>query len=191
MIEYPNLIPITVVAAVAIFLAREMLEAVRRVLANRRKRHALRLLLAAECERNQWVIHWMRNHIPELQEALKQGHVIEVRKTAAGYDRLSVLYEEGHSSSPIPHVKDKTIDRYLFEAASIDAQLFKAIEGVATSLPVLSHLREGLIERVAEDKAWLGSWVEYALRELKDIETSIGVLYKACTGKNATPHRVR
>ncbi|MBD8619304.1 hypothetical protein IFT67_10270 [Sphingomonas sp. CFBP 13728] len=191
MIEHPNILPLTVVAAIAIFLAREILEAIRRFSANRRKRHALRLLLAAECERNQWVIKWMREKVKRIETSDVDNEVIQIDKTATGYDRFNIIGPKGTSSAPIPTVKTAALDRYLFEAASVDAKLFGRMEDVVSHLATLAHLREGLIDHVSEGQEWLKPWAEYAREELADVELAISTLYKACTGKSVTPHQVR
>jgi len=185
-----TLLPVTVIAAIGIFFAREILEAIRRRMANGRKRHALRLLLAAECERNQWFIKWMRRNIEKALEC-EADMVIEVRKKPAGYDVLTISGEKMLSSSAMPNVTIHSTDKYLFEAASVDPKLFNALEAVAAHLPVLSHLRQGLIEHVADDREWLSAWGEYAREELDDVESSLKALYLVCTGKAEVPHRVR
>lgn len=191
MIELPSVIPLTAIVALAIFITREFMESIRRFFANRRKRHALRLLLAAECEKNQWFIQWMRSHIPSLLSDFEVGADIEIKKTAAGYDRLFIRRGPNSSSSPVPQVRSTIVDRHLLEVASVDRKLFNALEAVATSLPILTHLRDGLIEHISEERQWLESWSVYALREMQDVEVVNTALYKICTGKPSIPPRIR
>jgi hypothetical protein len=49
------LLPVTVIAAIALFALKEVLETIRRRQADARRGQAFRTLLARECEINHWV----------------------------------------------------------------------------------------------------------------------------------------
>lgn len=197
MIERFDLIPLTVVAAGIIFLLKEILEAARRFAASRRKMHALRALLAAECERNRWTINWLRRQAPDIRDALREGLPISVKTTATGVQRLAFDTPGGGGSSPIPDAHAAVLDKYLFEAASLDVRLFARMEAALACTAELKHLRRGLFENVIDDQKWLEGWTEYAEEELETIEnemqryTSYVPASRLCTGKPLTTSRLR
>jgi len=193
MFETPNVIPVTVTVAIVIFVARELLESRRRRLANKRKLAAIRTQLAAECERTNWAIRWIRRAITDMRSAFERGKVVEVKKTALGANRLVFRTIDGQSSSSVfPKAHSTIIDKYLFEVASFDAPLFglmvNALEGVAE----LNHVLDSLLDYIGEkDQPWLEGWCDYASKEVGDSEEPILYLYESCTGKPLTTTRLR
>ncbi|WP_294198906.1 hypothetical protein [uncultured Sphingomonas sp.] len=133
----------------------------------------------------------MSSNIEGIVEAIQENASIAFRKTATGKTRLCISRGEGEASSPIPQISTQVVDKYLFEAASVDATLFGAMEAMAAALNTLAHLRESLIELVSEGGQWFDSWAEYALEELEGVDQALASLYRVCTGKNHVPHRVR
>jgi hypothetical protein len=60
------LLPSTVIVAVALFVLKEAIEAVRRWRAQRRQIKAFKILLARECELNQWANMSLKRAINEI-----------------------------------------------------------------------------------------------------------------------------
>ena len=193
MFEHPNLIPLTVVVAFGIFVLKEILEAWRRWRANLRKLHALKALLSAECERNYWTIKWLMDKMPEIRNALDNERIISIETTSSGKQRLQFRSKStgGTGSSPIPKSHFSTLDKYLFEVASLDARLFGKMETTLASAAELNHLCSSLVEMVGERPPMLRSWTEYAERTLVNVEADIGALYRYCTGVALTKWRLR
>jgi cellobiose phosphorylase len=184
MFESPRFIPLTVVVAVLIFLLRELMEAHRRHNTNRRKLTAIKNQLAAECERNNWAIRWLRTAANDVRAAVSDQAEVKIQITAIGTRRLVFPSEDGDSSSPIPKTYTDILNKYLFEVASLDANLFERMIDAATSLAELDHVLNSLIEH-AEDQGqfWLEGWSHYASSEIGDIEEPILYLYECCTGE--------
>lgn len=185
-----DIVPVTVVAATILFMARELLEALRRYKSNRRKLVALRSIISIECERLQWFIKSMRSHAENILEAIQNEHHVVLRDYRIEDLRIFINHPEGEGSSPVPKVATDIFQKYLFEAASVDRNLFDAMSELNTSLPMFLHLRAGLIYHVGEASHFLGGWCEYCLRELVDLEVNLFKLYRVCKTGNSVPHRV-
>ena len=192
MIENPNVIPLTVAAAVAIFLLRELVDTTRRYRSNARKLHALRALLAAECERNNFAIGRLREQADEIRYALEQELEIILQDARTGRDRLVIMNgRDLHVSSPIPKLHSSTLDQYLFEAASLDRELFRLMEHATVCLAEVAHIREGIITYTTDETEHLESFPDYAIRELDEALEGVRSLYLYCQGEPLTATRVR
>ena len=192
MLEKPNVIPLTVVAAVLIFIAREILEAHRRRAANKRKIAAIKNQLASECERTNWSICWLRQAIKDVRSALDGGNPVEIQTTPIGIRRLFFPSADGDSSSPVPKALSGALDKYLFEVASLDADLFRRMIEALSGVAELNHILDSLVEYVEEKgQPWLEGWCHNASREVGGSEETLLYLYEACTGQPLIKARLR
>jgi len=192
MFESPHAIPITVTAAVVIFILRELLEGHRRRTANNRKLAAIKNQLASECERTNWAIRWIRSAISDIRTALEYRKDIKIETNFSGNRRLVFINEDGDSSSLVPKAYSQVIDKYLFEVASLDSRLFAKMVDSLAGLAELNHVLESLVEYVEETgQPWLEGWCDYASREVGISEEPILYLYEACTGLALTKTRLR
>ncbi|KPH80561.1 hypothetical protein AE618_12380 [Bosea vaviloviae] len=78
----------------------------------------------------------------------------------------------------------------MLEVATLDSDLYKALEPAVDEIATLKHVRNGFIE-YAEDEDFRDGFTDYATRELDDIEASFKALYKYCTGQDGVPARLR
>lgn len=179
MIEHPNVIPIAVVVAICIFLAKEVLEFVRRHRLNARKMHAIRRFLAVECERNSFAIQKMIEQIRATDEAHESGWPIALEKEGS-FDRLVINPAgKGHSSAIVRPVHTDAVQKYLFEVASLDGAVFEMMEKTLDTL----------IE--ANDRQHLGGFAGYAIEELDEALDAVRALYFKCTNDPLAQGRVR
>jgi hypothetical protein len=191
-VEHPDLIPIAVVVAVAIFLAKEFIEAFRRWRSNVRKLHAVRRFIAVECERNEFAIGRLLGQAAEIQEALTGDLEVKIEKRESGHHRLVITADDGmHGSAPVPNIHMEMIEKYLFEAASLDAGLFAQMEATLEALIDAAHVRNGFIEYVDEDPEHLEGFPQFAKRELADALDRNRDLYFRCTCEPLAKGRVR
>lgn len=192
MIEHPNVIPIAVVVAICIFLVKEVLEAIRRARLNGRKLHAIKRFVAAECERNGYAIEKMIGQVRAVDEAHEGGWPIEIERKESGLTRLTIRPAgEGFSSSVVSTIHMDAAQKYLFEVASLDAAVFAAMEKVLDTLVEAKHVRDSLIEYVANDRQHLGGFAEYAIGELDDALEAVRDLYFKCANEPLAKGRVR
>jgi hypothetical protein len=192
MIEHPNVLPLTVVAALAIFIAREILEWFRRARSDSRKLHAIRRFLAAECEKNEFAVSRLLEHVHSMNEALINERDFIIVQKQNGIPHLSINWAgDDYSSNPIFKFHTSTLEKYLFDAANLDAELFELMEKLLDSLSEVSHVRESLISYVSEDRKYLDHFEEYATRRLDDAIDPIRNLYFKCTNEPLTKTRIR
>ena len=195
-----SLVPVTVLAAVVLFLLKEAVEYVRRTRADSRKIHALKALLARECELNFWTIKSLRSiliNVPKPDDGNPQI-VVRVEKREGGVPVVRITSTDGGVDSirHIPRAHRELMSKYLLDVATLDKDLFAALEPAYDSVAELEHVRESLI-RIEESAGeidldqFLGAFSEYAIDELKDAEEALARLYKHCTGKPLEKHRLR
>lgn len=78
------LFPVTVVAAVVLFVAREVVEDIKRRRANARKGRAFRTLLARECELNHLAHKRLTEALLKIQEAFRDGVAADYKISSQG-----------------------------------------------------------------------------------------------------------
>ncbi|UTJ49784.1 hypothetical protein NLZ15_22695 (plasmid) [Atlantibacter subterranea] len=196
----PSLLPITVVAAIALFALKEVLEFIRRRSADRRKSHAFRTLLARECEVNHWA-HW------RLQETLREIHEDHEKGVKATYTATELpggdaLWRRtdqggGYSGGGLPDARTDLISKIMVDVATMDKKLFTPLENAYDSLIEMRHIRASLLRFVSskdeEDQMHLQGFPEYGLSELEGVKEDLDKLYLECTGRSIdrTDMRVR
>jgi hypothetical protein len=83
------------------------------------------------------------------------------------------------------------IEKYLFEAASLDAGLFAQMEETLEAIIDAAHVRNSLIEYVDEDPEHLEGFPQFAKRELDEALDHNRDLYFRCTCEPLAQGRVR
>lgn len=193
-----SFIPITVVAAVIIFLVKEILELIRRRRADVRRIAGLKTMLAREIELNNWTIKALKMTLQAVEHGLEEQppdqFFINFEKFGRAVFKV-VRSNRGPASWPIPEVHGAIISRYMFDAASLDRELFRSLQSTYDAISELQHLRESLISYVMNEDTdfpdFLSGFVEYARKELSKIQSPLSSLYQICTGQELIEHRLR
>ncbi len=189
----PSLLPVTVVAAITLFVLKEVLEFIKRWRADRRRSHAFRTLLARECEVNHWA-HW------RLEGTLREIHEDEERGVKADYvatelpggDALWRRTRPGgeYSGGGLPDARTDLMSKLMVDVATLDKKLFVPLEAAYDSLITMRHIRASLIRFVSsedeEDQMHLQGFPEYGLGELEGVKEDLDRLYRECTGRSLT-----
>lgn len=192
MIEHPNVIPIAVVVAICLFMAKEVLEFFRRSKLNGRKMLAIKRFLAVECERNSFAIEKLIDHVREVDEARENGWTITIEPQQNGLPRLGIADEnKNFGSGLIRPIRNDALQKYLFEMAALDGALFGIMENTLDALIEANHVRDSLIEYVSNDRQHLGGFKDYAVEELDEALDAIRDLYFKCTNEPLAKGRVR
>jgi hypothetical protein len=192
MIEHPNVIPIAVVVAIFIFLAKEALEFSRRARVNSRKMHAIRRFLASECERNGFAIEQIIEQARAVDEAQESGWPIVIEERGNGPTRLTIRYEGvGFSSSVVRQIHTEAAQKHLFDVASLDETLFGIIEKTLDTLVEAKHVRDSLVSYIQDDPNHLCGFAAYANDELDEALDAVRELYFQCTNEPLARGRVR
>lgn len=195
-----TLLPATALVALFVFLARESLEFFRRRGSDRRKIAALTHLLARECELNYWTIKALRYiviQIPSEENPEAQG-TLSIERTSSGraYARITSWDGGSESHHGIPQVHRDLMSKFLLDVATVDQKLFLVMEPAYDALAEIEHVRDSLLAapeapHFIGQKDYLEGFAGYAKDELNEAETRLQALYKHCTGKDLTQHRLR
>jgi hypothetical protein len=194
-----NILPVTVVAAILLFIAREIIDLIKRKKSDRRKIYAAKSLIARECELNHWTINSLRNIINTIKEERNNSTVYFAILRRNNGELLLRAREEGEDhykyGSAFPIVHSEQFKRFLYESASIDKNIFNLLLNYQSSISGLSHIREQLIYFIEPedeaDKIWLDGFLDYAERELSEIFEETEKVYRLCANKDLEDHRLR
>lgn len=194
-----SIVPLTVIAAIVLFLIKEFAEGVRRYRADQRKRIALRTLLARECELNNWTIKSIKHIVETIRDESEENSLIEFSfifpKSGKPQFRVKHPDSEFKNGSGLGSIHRDIMSKNLLDVATLDKELFSALQPAYDSIANLEHLRESLIYYVDpeddQDKMHLEGFIHYALNELEDVKKDLSNLYMECTGQALNTHRVR
>ncbi|WP_299827094.1 hypothetical protein [uncultured Roseobacter sp.] len=191
----PNLLPITVLGAVALFLVKETLEGIRRRNATKRKRRAMRRMLKDELERNKWALRSLRNSVNMVESLLQRPlATISLRTDRLGGRKIR-LQEDGdgaYSERPLPEIHSDFIKENVLEIALVDKKIFEEALAVLDALAEMEHVLKGVLDySESQDMGFLKGFAEYAHKELDDCETALANLYTKITGKPYEEFRLR
>jgi hypothetical protein len=195
----PSLLPVTVLAAIALFVLKEVVEFIKRWRADRRKNHAFRTLLASECEVNHWAHFSLYETLRQIEDDHEKGRRVEyVIKVLQGGDAQWRRNEPGgYSGGSLPDARTDLMSKIMIDVATLDKKLFTRLEAAYDSLIEMRHIRASLIQFVTSDdehdQMHLQGFPEYALGELDGVLDDLDKLYQECTGRALTPadRRVR
>ena len=199
MEEQNSILPITVVAAIALFVIREVVESLRRRGANRRRISAIKKMLARECEQNNWFLRRLGDAFRGGAVGLLQEPQIKLRIVTNSINEPQLLsqFADGDmfSQMPVPKCHRKALESHLLDVAIVDKTLFALMEEAYSSVLEMEHVRSSLLENLSgerkDDDDFIISFLEYGLREFDDAKASIEALYRGCTGKVLTEFRLR
>jgi hypothetical protein len=187
--------PVTVVAAVVLFVAKEGVEVVRRYRARQRKLKAIKVLLTEELERNYWALTTLTDTLKTIGKHIDHEGVFFIRSDATGnlHFRYSAR-DVGEGGNSIPDVHTEHFDEFLPQVAELDEKFFGQMREGYKLMPELLHIRDSLVAYVSETdpaEKRLDGFYQYGLRVLSDVETQIKPLYKSITGEELVKSRVR
>ncbi len=195
-----SLLPLTALVAILVFACKEILEYFRRRNGDQRKLHALKVLLARECELNLWSTKTLRRIFSEVNTGENENPQIrvEIQKTTSGRPFARVVSDDEGTESHIsvPNVHRELMSKFLLEVAILDKKLFETMEPAYDRLAELEHIRESLLivqdapEFMGQD-GYIEGLASYSVDKIQKAEDALGVLYKHCTGKALTKHRLR
>lgn len=191
-----NLFPITVIAAISLFLIKELVELYRRTMADKRKSSAIKKLLSSEIEKNNWVIKSLRRHLQSVQDRWHESEFVVVSSYPSGYRIAERRNDGGSGSAPLFQVSTTVFDKVVFELPVLDEALFKLAENAYESLAEVMHVSNSLVEHInnkdelpADDL--MAEFCEYALEEIDEAYKHLSILYNKCTGEELKSHKLR
>lgn len=193
--SFDSFLSATIVVAIILFFAKEILESIRRYRARERARRANRLLLKRECELNYWVYTCLFRIASQLQADVNSG-VDETYAVARRSDQsiaFRTLHIDGFSETTIPPTRIAVIEKLLLDAASNDGSLYEVLQQAYEAMIDMEHVRESLFRHVEDEDGdgFLAGFHNFALNELADSLVALRALYKECTGEVLTTWQVR
>ncbi|WP_150410030.1 hypothetical protein [Xanthomonas sontii] len=194
-------LPATVVAAIIIFLIKELLELRRRKKERTRKLKAVSLLLAEEIEKNHWAHRSFFSALSSLQKSDEGSDKAQFRLHVSrnGTEHLRVKYEpdeEFESGQWIPKFHDEQYKKLLPILAELDENLFKQVNLAYGELAELTHYRDMLVGFLAGEDPGPGleqtrDFLASLAHEKMDYFKSLNSAYKAINGEDLKGWRLR
>lgn len=191
-----NFFPITVIAAISLFLIKELVELYRRIMADKRKSSAIKRLLSSEIEKNNWVIKSLRRHLQSVQDGWHESEFVVVSSYPSGYRIQEKRNDGGGGGAPLFQVSTTVFDIVVFELPVLDGALFKLAENAYESLAEVKHVSNSLVEHINNkddhpDHDFMTLFCEYALEEVDEAYKHLSILYEKCTGEELKSHKLR
>ncbi len=193
----PRILPVSVIAAICLFLFREVLEYLKKKSDTKQKLKAFRHLLSRECELNYFAFDRMKQILTSISSACEENGQsrLSIARKSNGQAVFVNRVDEKSYSMPVPTAHSQQIRALLTDLAILNQALFEKVEMALDATTTFEHLRDSLIHFLTTDdeydKNFLCSFPGYALRELKTGTEAIFALYTACTGKTLDVKRVR
>jgi hypothetical protein len=196
---FASLLPATVIAAIALFFVKEVVESIRRWRADARKGRAFRTLLARECELNHWTYKRLKEALLAIQEDFQKGLTAEysIRRLTSGevMFRRQEHHGRGWSEGGLPDAHTDLMSKVMLDVATLDKSLFACLEPAYDAAINMSHVRESFMRFIESDEQdrqmFFRDFLEYGLDQLEEILADLENLYRKCTGKKLEFIRVR
>lgn len=187
-----NFFPITVTAAIFLFVFKEIVEAYKINVSKKRKVRAIKFILANEIEKNNWVVKSLQRHLKDIENDWDDFE-FRVIDTRSGGVRIECIDKENDCSSgaPIFFVSTKVFDSVYLELSVLDNDLFEVASSAYEKVAEVKHIHDSLIEHVHNKEEMIKGFCDYGLKELADSYMELSKLYKACTGKALDGHKLR
>lgn len=196
---------VAIVVAVLVFLTREGLEARRRNKSRQRQIAAIKIGLARACELNNWTVKSLRSQfaaMPSLEEETEDDgrppeFAVSFRRNGR-VDLLETKESEVRKISPLLEARLEDLKANFLDVAELEPNLLPVLDEAITALENLNHARDSLVSYLLKEDEFaqdfdemLPSFVSYGRECIEDTHQALDVLYKRCTGKALTEHRVR
>lgn len=190
-------LPVTVVAAIVLFVLKESFELFRRYKSEGRTKKALRALLAVECER----IHYTTRNLRDILEIVQRWEhddpvpiKISLRLSRDGEVTFQHMTDDdGSGGSFVVRTTHRDfMSEQLLTVATLDADLYKALQPALDAVNEMEHVRQSFISYMEDpEREHLVGFAEYGLEELDDTYKELNTLYMTCTGKELKNYRIR
>ena len=185
-----QLLPATVLVAILIFLAREILEGRRRKAADARKVKALKMVLARECQLNYTAIGRLRDTLMEIKEhgVTEDAARLSLSNNAAGgYIYMITDHSGSGVGGVLIAIQRDTLLKYLVEIAGLDEGFYSKCEIALDGLSEADHVYQGLVHGPEKHfpstpENYYKGLIDYGLAELNESIARLQELYLVCTG---------
>lgn len=186
-----NAFPITVVAAIILFVVKEIVEFVKKTREKARKIAAYKALIAEELLKNAWSLKALKRLCFELQEPTLRE--IEYKKSASGTERVIVRTEEGVHETFFWKIHTAAFEKIMTDLAVSHSKLFKSAAEVYSLLAEVKHVRESIIDFAEFEmpKHMIKGLGDYGNNTLEEASAAVKSAYKTYTGEELVGHKLR
>ncbi|QJP95459.1 hypothetical protein C6Y56_12960 [Pseudomonas fluorescens] len=186
-----SILPVSVLAAVVLFIVKEVVEFFKRSSERKRKISAYKILLSEELEKNLWTL----NYLTSICHAIGDEHFtgISYRRTSSGSEQIAVHVGRQGGYGPLWNVYSSIFDKAVVDLAVIDKKLFEKSKIAYECLAEARHIRNSIV-RLCEDESlneYVHTFPEYALGILREAVDALDILYVACAGKKLDRPKLR
>ena len=186
-----SILPVSVLAAVVLFIVKEIVEFFKRSSERKRKISAYKILLSEELEKNLWTL----NYLISVCHAIGDEHFtgISYRRTSSGAEQVAVHVGREGDYGPLWNVYSSVFDKAVVDLAVIDKKLFEKSKTTYECLAEARHIRNSII-RICEDELlheYVETFPEYGLGVLREAVNAIDILYVECVGKKLDRPKLR
>jgi len=189
-----GLIPISVFAAIILFICKEVVEFFRRKKANFRKVSAIKILLSEEIQLNYWVWLQMKSLINTVKDKTATS-TFNIVLSSSGAERFEESRADGSSGGQaFPKISENIYQKVILEIAELDANLYSFLKNYHLKISELQHLRNGVYDYVDEngkELMWQDGYVSYSEDQLPLIKECMSSLFLQCSGKKLEKPRIR
>lgn len=197
-----DLLPIPVFMALVLFVAREILESIKKRRAEARKIAAYKQLIAEEIELNYGAYLSLKNIFTELEENKEKwdGGTYEAKFKESGSLYVHVTYEgKLVMASPARKPSSSKHDKVVVSIAEIDNQFYEKVRLGYSRVIELNHLYDSLIKGLKASEfdepfphiITKSGFLGYALNECEKIYSGLNELYIFCKGFKLEKGRLR
>lgn len=197
-----DILPVPVFMALVLFVAREVLETIKKRKAEARKISAYKQLITDELELNHGAYLSLKNIFTELEENKEKwdGGTYEAKFKETGNLYVHVTYEN-RLVMATPAIKPSWSqhDKVLVSIAEIDNQFYEKLRSGYSKVIELNHLYNSLIKGLKANDfdepfphtITRSGFLDYALNECERIHCGLNELYIFCTGYKLKKSRIR
>ena len=193
-----DFLPITVIAAIVIFLSKETLEYIRNRRMKLKKLLVFKRMIAEEVEINTAVLSSLYSALTTIcDDTANIERTPRILKTPSGGIRIEF---EAHpicfgTGWPLLPLSRTVFDRLYLELAELDPSFFETTARVYSAVAEIKHVRDSLIDHIENNNqtpdGFLASFSEWAQGVLEESRGSLATLYFECTGKTLERGKLR
>jgi hypothetical protein len=193
-------LPITVTVAIALFVAKEILEIFRKRRERLRKTNAAKLLLSQEIEKNHWALITFFRILNEIKtaetEAPRTVFSLHVARNGAEHFRMKEEPDDEYDSGYwIANFHTAIYEKHLATLAEYDQTLYKVVSETYGEILELIHYRETLTSFLAGESLAPADMTRRFLSgmadEKDDYYNALNKTYHALTGNDLKTRRLR
>ncbi|MFP3924611.1 hypothetical protein [Pseudomonas sp. W5-36] len=188
---FEKILPVTVIAALALFLIKEVIEFFKRRAERQRKITAYKLLLLEELRKNAWTVSSLKDMCslishPKLTE-------ISYYKSSAGSEKIRFHISTLPETNTLWPVHTAVFEKLYVGLAEIDQDLFKDVSELYEKLAEVKHVRDHFINFSEDDeiKPFIKGLHSYGTDRLEECEIAMDSLCLRITGKPLSERKLR